>query len=237
MNTDSEGNIQADESSDSKEVKSEPQVLDVKSDGSFEAEVVSKDVNGKTKEKEGETDIVKTTEEIPVEKKKVVGETEPNRKPDEGKNTQVKEENVKGKKHDTNKVHLHDTDDYLLHLQDILRTIHHAYFSMYEDNLKKNEVKDKVPDMKCVLPYVRRKVLEKINIVFSGVVPTNIPLNQSKPCLVAKSLGANVSDKVMESTTHLIAARLGTAKVILLFFSFLFISLYLLLTLFADCRS
>ena len=93
-----------------------------------------------------------------------------------------------------NKIHIQDTDDYLLHLQvriskmscfcciltafkidvcmfffqDILRTIHEAYFEMYDDHLKKGS--QAVPDMKFVLPYVRRKVLLNVRIVFSGVV-------------------------------------------------------------------
>ena len=96
-------------------------------------------------------------------------------------------------------------------LKDILRTIHKAYYEMFEDNCKQ-ETKA-VPDMKKVLPYVRRKVLEKECVVFSGVVPTNVPLEKSKPYLVARSLGAVVMDKVTEKTTHVIAARPGTNKV------------------------
>lgn len=112
-------------------------------------------------------------------------------------------------------IHIYDTDDYLLHLQDILRTIHHAYYQMYDDNCKQKEEVKTVPDMKIVLPYVRRKVLENVTIVFSGVIPTNIPVEKSKPYLVAKSLGAIITDRVTETTTHIVAARLGTAKVIL----------------------
>lgn len=41
----------------------------------------------------------------------------------------------------------------------------------------------------------------------------NVPHEKSKPFLVAKSLGAVVMDRVTEETTHIIAARLGTAKV------------------------
>ena len=108
------------------------------------------------------------------------------------------------------KIHIHDTDDYLLHLQDILRTIHHAYYELYDESRKKGEA---VPDMKIVLPYARRKVLAKVQVVFSGVVPTNTPLEKSKPYLVASSLGADVMDRVSETTTHVIAARLGTVKV------------------------
>lgn len=131
---------------------------------------------------------------------------EPDKKmPDESDN--------RGKeKQESDKIHIRDTDDYLLHLQDILRTIHHAYYELYDDNRKNGEETKTVPDMKIVLPYVRRKVLEDVHIVFSGVVPTNTPLEKSKPYLVAKSLGAIIMDRVSETTTHVIAARLGTAK-------------------------
>ena len=110
-------------------------------------------------------------------------------------------------------IHIHDTDDYLLHLQDILRTIHHAYYQIYDDNCKQKEGAKDVPDMKKVLPYVRRKVLEDVNIVFSAVIPTNTSVEKSKPYLVAKSLGALIMDRVTEKTTHVIAARIGTFKV------------------------
>lgn len=154
---------------------------------------------------------VKTEEtvkqDLPEETKKTLGENvnESGKKP-----TQEEEDIPEAKK-----IHVHDTDDYLLHLQDILRTIHHAYYELYDDNRKQRDESKAVPDMKIVLPYVRRKVLEKVNIVFSGVVPTNTPLEKSKPYLVAKSLGAVIMDRVTEITTHVIAARLGTAKVML----------------------
>ena len=49
--------------------------------------------------------------------------------------------------------------------------------------------------------------------MFSGVVPTHVRLERSKPFLVARSLGAKVTEKIGDDTTHLVAARLGTAKV------------------------
>ena len=38
-------------------------------------------------------------------------------------------------------------------------------------------------------------------------------MERSKPFLVARSLGASVRSSVDSTTTHLVAARLGTAKV------------------------
>lgn len=113
---------------------------------------------------------------------------------------------------DDDLVEIEDTDDYLLYLEDILRTIHRAYYDL-DDQYKASAKPTNVPDLKTVVPYVKRKVLQGVNIVFSGVVPTQIPLERSRPYLVARSLGATVSDRVDITTTHLIAARLGTAKV------------------------
>lgn len=64
-----------------------------------------------------------------------------------------------------------------------------------------------------------------MSIVFSGVVPTHVPLKNSKAYQIAINLGAHVSDKVIPPhkpgtsanveppTTHVVAARMGTAKV------------------------
>ncbi len=163
------------------------------------------------------------TKEIEVNRTELIVKKE-HPKPEDGKQqnvstvtiekkTEEKPSNEKQRDEESSKIHIHDTDDYLLHLQDILRTIHHAYYELYDDNRKMGDETKAVPDMKIVLPYVRRKVLEKVHIVFSGVVPTNTPLEKSKPYLVAKSLGAVIMDRVSETTTHVIAARLGTAKV------------------------
>ena len=114
---------------------------------------------------------------------------------------------------------MEDTDDYLKYLQDILTTIHTAYYDLLEQF--KEEKTEKKPDLKSVIPYVKRKTLQGTNVLFSGVVPNHVPLKKSRAYLVARSLGANVQEKVVvtaegegkTNTTHLIAARLGTAKV------------------------
>jgi hypothetical protein len=54
-------------------------------------------------------------------------------------------------------------------LQDILRKIHRAYYELYDDNQENGEEIKAVPDMKIVLPYVRRKTLKEVHVVFSGV--------------------------------------------------------------------
>ena len=104
---------------------------------------------------------------------------------------------------------IEDTDDYLLYLEDTLKNIHEAYYKAYDQK----QASEKIPDLKEVIPSVKRLSLKGTSIVFSGVTPTNIPMVRSKPYLVARSLGAEVTDKITRKTTHLVAARTGTAKV------------------------
>lgn len=49
-------------------------------------------------------------------------------------------------------------------------------------------------------------------LVFSRLVPNQLKLEQSKAYLIAKSLGANVTQRLTEETTHLVAATSGTFK-------------------------
>ena len=63
---------------------------------------------------------------------------------------------------------MEDPDDYLLYLEDILKTIHKAYYDLYDQSSVP------APDLNTVIPYVKRKVLTGVVIVFSGVVPTQV---------------------------------------------------------------
>ncbi|ESO87837.1 hypothetical protein LOTGIDRAFT_179207 [Lottia gigantea] len=111
-----------------------------------------------------------------------------------------------------------DDDDYLYYLTDILTRIHKAYYDFYDQMKNKDDISD-LPNMKNVIPYVKRKVLKGVNIVFSGIVPLNMAPEKSRAYVIAKSLGATIhqniilpTDSAEESTTHLIASKAGTAK-------------------------
>ncbi|RZC34003.1 RNA polymerase II subunit A C-terminal domain phosphatase [Asbolus verrucosus] len=122
-------------------------------------------------------------------------------------NEQQKNENdIKSR--ENNLIEIEDSDDYLLHLEDILKRIHEAFYEDY-DKMESGEV----PDLKKVIPMVRGRVLRGCKLVFSGLVPTHIKLEQSKAYQIAKSLGAEVSQELEEDSTHLVAVRPGTAKV------------------------
>ncbi|CAG9765868.1 unnamed protein product [Ceutorhynchus assimilis] len=105
-------------------------------------------------------------------------------------------------------IDIEDPDDYLTYLEDILRRIYKVYYELL-DNMESG----KIPDLKRVIPFVKRKVLNGCKLVFSGLVPTHYKLEQSKAFQVAKSLGAEVQADLDDETTHLVAVRPGTAKV------------------------
>ena len=107
-----------------------------------------------------------------------------------------------------------DKDSYLLYLQNTLRSIHHAYYETHDKMVRKEveESKKEVPDTKVIVPSVRLQVLQGVSLVFSGIVPINAQKDQSRPYLVARNLGAFVTEKVDKSTTHVVATRLDTAK-------------------------
>lgn len=101
---------------------------------------------------------------------------------------------------------IEEADDYLLYLEEILKTIHSEFFKRFEETKI-------IPDLKIVVPETRAKVLEGVSIVFSGIVPNRIKLEDSQAYKIARSLGAKVTQNIEPDTTHLVALRAGTAKV------------------------
>jgi RNA polymerase II subunit A C-terminal domain phosphatase len=150
---------------------------------------------------------------------KVEGET----KEAEKTNSEV-ENAVEKKEEPSEEIEIEDPDDYLMYLEEILSKIHSEYYKQYDET-------GAVPVMRDVIPNIRRKILEGQSIVFSGVVPTHVSVNNSRYAQMARKLGATVAEQVsfLETlpamatniffqivpgeTTHLVAARHGTAKV------------------------
>lgn len=73
-----------------------------------------------------------------------------------------------------------------------------------------------VPEVKWVIERLRTSVLEGCELAFSGLIPLRTKLEESEPALVASRLGAKISATLQPSTTHLIAAGKGTAKVLII---------------------
>ncbi|XP_063441767.1 RNA polymerase II subunit A C-terminal domain phosphatase-like isoform X1 [Mytilus trossulus] len=137
--------------------------------------------------------------------------------PDDSK---TNNESVDNLKEEDVEIEWDDEDDYLLYLEEILTRIHKTFFE-FNDQLKSKKNTEEVPDLKNIISYIKIKVLNGVNIVFSGVFPTNMPPEKSRAYLVAKALGANIHTNIIPNdgvekgmaTTHLVAAKLGTNKV------------------------
>ncbi|XP_033987015.1 RNA polymerase II subunit A C-terminal domain phosphatase isoform X2 [Trematomus bernacchii] len=110
-----------------------------------------------------------------------------------------------------------DQDDHLIYLEEVLERIHGEYYTRYEAYLKKEG--SETPDMRKIAPELKSKTLEGTTIVFSGLYPTNYPMERTREHYHAKALGAKIGKHLVlnaqdpNRTTHLIAARAGTEKV------------------------
>ncbi|XP_017125134.1 RNA polymerase II subunit A C-terminal domain phosphatase [Drosophila elegans] len=103
-------------------------------------------------------------------------------------------------------IEIEDPDDYLLYLEVILRNIHKRFYAIYDETME-------IPDLKIIVPKIRCEVLRGKNLVFSGLVPTQMKLEQSRAYFIAKSLGADVQPNIGKEITHLVAVNAGTYKV------------------------
>lgn len=125
-----------------------------------------------------------------------------------------------------------DTDQELFQLEARLDDVHRRFFDEYDQRRtralggrvaalrgEKTPFKEKdvdlklVPDVKDIMPYIKRKVLGGVVMVFSGVLPLGTDTQNADISLWSKSFGAAISQRVNRRTTHLVAGRNRTAKV------------------------
>jgi RNA polymerase II subunit A-like phosphatase len=127
---------------------------------------------------------------------------------------------------------LQDHDNELYHLHERLERVHRQFFEEYDRRRaqklggrvtalrgERAPAKDKdvdlkiVPDIKVVMPFIKREVLGGVVLVFSGVLPLGTDTLNADISLWAKSFGAVISTRIGSRTTHLVAGRNRTAKV------------------------
>ncbi|KAM5158466.1 RNA polymerase II subunit A C-terminal domain phosphatase [Mantella aurantiaca] len=110
-----------------------------------------------------------------------------------------------------------DEDDHLIYLEEILVRVHTDYYAKYDRFLKKEL--EEVPDIRKIVPELKSKVLENTVLAFSGLHPTNFPIERTREYYHARALGSRIikqlvlNDDEPSQVTHLIAARSGTEKV------------------------
>ncbi|CDQ74850.1 unnamed protein product [Oncorhynchus mykiss] len=126
-----------------------------------------------------------------------------------------------------------DQDNHLIYLQEVLERIHGEYYARYSAFLRKErpetpdirkerpetpdirKERPETPDIRKIVPELKARSLEGTTIVFSGLYPTNYPMERTRENYHAKALGAKIGKSLLLSskdpgrTTHLIAARAG----------------------------
>ncbi|KAL8998466.1 MAG: hypothetical protein Q9169_002503 [Polycauliona sp. 2 TL-2023] len=115
---------------------------------------------------------------------------------------------------------LEDHDRQLEFLDRFLSMVHAKYFEDFAQIRgvrRKQVITDtdlaSVPDVKTLMPSIKKSVLDGVAIVLSGLVPIGWDIQNSDLAMWAKSFGATIEEEVTRKTTHLIAARNRTAKV------------------------
>jgi len=84
---------------------------------------------------------------------------------------EIKKEDVVDSNKPNDVLEVEDQDDYLMYLEHILESIHKAFYSLHSEMLSKGD--PKVPDVKTVIPYVRKKVL-KVRFDFYTALELNL---------------------------------------------------------------
>ncbi|VDN06490.1 unnamed protein product [Thelazia callipaeda] len=115
-----------------------------------------------------------------------------------------------------------EVDETLEYVAAVLTKLHSAFYELFDDAKI-----DRFPvcllsialfychfkDLKGIISYLRKQVLKNCSIVISGIVPVGVDVKKTEVYRLCVQFGASVTNNLCESTTHLIAARLGTAKV------------------------
>ncbi|PYI10145.1 hypothetical protein BO78DRAFT_394237 [Aspergillus sclerotiicarbonarius CBS 121057] len=127
---------------------------------------------------------------------------------------------------------LEDNDRELFDLEVRLEQVHRNFFDEYDRRRsralggrvaalrgEKAPSKEKdvdlklVPDVKDIMPHIKRRILGGVVLVFSGVLPLGTDTQNADISLWAKSFGVVIASKINLRTTHLVAGRNRTAKV------------------------
>lgn len=196
----------------------------------------------KSKEEAQEQTIAAQLEDRPLlQKQKILDameEEETKTSPAAEEAAELLKENGESKDEDHHTKHkyrhnlLQDDDTELKYLGQSLRNIHDAYYDEYDraatgikgsrvaelrpGHTKKRSVDEQehIPDAAQIMDSMKKKVLAGVHIVFSGVVPLGVDIQNHDTAVWAKSFGAVVSENINKKTTHVIAsAERRTAKV------------------------
>ncbi|KAI8137845.1 hypothetical protein BJV82DRAFT_633442 [Fennellomyces sp. T-0311] len=108
-----------------------------------------------------------------------------------------------------------DDDKELYTMTTILKEVHERFYKGLDayNNQKENGAGSSKPDVKDLIPEMKRQVLDGVHIVFSGLIPQQQVLSASMYWRLAESFGAVCLPDLTGNVTHVIAAKAGTDKV------------------------
>ena len=124
---------------------------------------------------------------------------------------------------DKRKKVIKDSDVFLKHLGDILTRLHQRFYELH-DLYMLDKCRGAQPDLKFIISDLRLSVFADVRILFTGVIPNNLPLHQSREWNTAKAFGAQVHSefvlgldsceegKKCKATTHIVVGKKGTDK-------------------------
>lgn len=116
---------------------------------------------------------------------------------------------------------LHNDDRGLEIIEKHLKQIHNLFYAEYRQKtaappvgrvleLKgqkspKKRLEEFIPDVKELMPRIKEEVLDSVTIVFSGIIPLGMDVENSDFAMWVKSFGARISLDVNKQTTHVVA--------------------------------
>ncbi|KAL4978245.1 hypothetical protein BDW66DRAFT_130613 [Aspergillus desertorum] len=124
-----------------------------------------------------------------------------------------------------------DNDQELIKLSDRLEQVHRKFYEEYDQKrarglggrvaalrgekaiLKEKDVDLKlVPDVKDILPAIKRRIMGNVHVVHSGLWKLNEDMANIELAQHAKTFGVVFADRITHKTTHLLSAGKRTAK-------------------------
>ena len=106
---------------------------------------------------------------------------------------------------------LHDDDTELVNLNHALTSVHDEYYKEYDKLVSKKGAdtltEQDLPDIGVIMPRMKRRVFHDCVILFSGVLPLGVALDQADIVQWVRSFGAIVVAELIDTVTHVIAVR------------------------------
>ena len=117
---------------------------------------------------------------------------------------------------------IQDPDNFLVNLAATLSRIHKIFYTEYDSTGAGHQSviassRIHTPDLKEIIPKLRNSVLQDCRVLFTGVIPTNVPPERCPEWNTARAFGATVHTTLVGNcdkmpTTHLIVGKVGTSK-------------------------